>query len=72
MTSSGGALEFRNGFLDIQLAVGPKTTGADMIDFDANTTSTFNNPMAGHANATDSDGGIRPYNISMIPIIVVS
>jgi hypothetical protein len=30
------------------------------------------NPMAGHAVATDNDGGIRPYNISMIPIIFVS
>ena len=30
------------------------------------------NPMAGFATATSNDGGIRPYNISMIPIIIAS
>lgn len=30
------------------------------------------NNGGGKGTATDSDGGIRPYNISMIPIIIVS
>ena len=42
------------------------------LNIGANEGGVSDNPMAGHAVATSSDGGIRPYNISMIPIIIVS
>lgn len=38
------------------------------LSFSANAGNATDNPMAGHANGDD----IHPYNISMIPIIIVS
>ena len=68
--SCGGALwpaDGKSGFLG-----GSGGTGL-MLMFNANKDeNSYGNPMAGHAVATDNDGGIRPYNISMIPIIIVS
>lgn len=42
--------------------------GSGYYIFDSNKGSSSNNPMYGHANGND----IHPYNISMVPIIIVS
>lgn len=52
-----------------------RRTGAnnnDLYDYNISFSANSGGDMTGHAVATDSDGGIRPSNVSMIPIIIVS